>query len=264
MIYVTGDIHGEIKRFSKKRFTEQKTMTRDDIVIILGDFGVIWDREEESEREKYTLGILENRSYTTLFIDGNHENFDRLAAYPVKEWNGGLVHEIRPHVLHLMRAQIYTIEGKTFFTFGGAASHDIEGCARKEDLEKDYTAGVLNYDDPAFRQKKDRCKREFLNYRIEGVSWWREEMPSEEEMEAGRKKLESVDWNVDYVLTHEGPTSTLNELTDGAFVPDKLTEYFESVKQKLAYKAWYFEHHHDSIAVTDKDILLYTRIMRIE
>lgn len=38
-------------------------------MIILGDFGVIWDRKE-SEEEKYNLDILANRSYTTLFLMG--------------------------------------------------------------------------------------------------------------------------------------------------------------------------------------------------
>lgn len=45
----------------------------------------------------------------TLFVDGNHDCHPRLADYPVKEWNGGLVHEIRPHVLHLMRGQVFNI-----------------------------------------------------------------------------------------------------------------------------------------------------------
>lgn len=47
--------------------------------------------------------------FTTLFVDGNHDCHPRLADYPVKEWNGGLVHEIRPHVLHLMRGQVFNI-----------------------------------------------------------------------------------------------------------------------------------------------------------
>lgn len=142
MIYITGDIHGDVSRFSRRRFKEQEYMSGDDHVIILGDFGVIWDRDVIKE-EKYDLDILENKSYTTLFIDGNHENHDRLNSFPVTEWHGGLVHEIRPNVLHLMRAQVYTIENRTFFTFGGAASHDIEGCATKEELARDYTAGIF-------------------------------------------------------------------------------------------------------------------------
>lgn len=32
---------------------------------------------------------LNDRPFTTLFVDGNHENFDLLNAYPVENWHGG-------------------------------------------------------------------------------------------------------------------------------------------------------------------------------
>ena len=70
---------------------------------------------------------LEGKPFTTLFVDGNHENFDRLYAYPVEEWHGGKVHKIRPSVIHMMRGQVFAIDGKSVFTFGGASSHDIDG-----------------------------------------------------------------------------------------------------------------------------------------
>ena len=73
------------------------------------------------------LNQLECKSYTTLFVDGNHEKFDRLSDYPVDTWNRGKVHKIRPSVIHLMRGQIFEIDGKSIFTFGGASSHDITG-----------------------------------------------------------------------------------------------------------------------------------------
>ena len=56
------------------------------------------------------------------------------------KWHGGKVHRIRPHVLHLMRGQIYELEGYRFFTMGGAKSHDIED-------------GILEPDDPNFERK---------------------------------------------------------------------------------------------------------------
>lgn len=60
----------------------------------------------------------------------------------MREWNGGLVHEVRPHVLHLMRGEVFDIGGLTVLAMGGAASNDRQ-------------------------------------YRKEGMSWWPEEMPSE-------------------------------------------------------------------------------------
>ena len=143
MIYITGDTHGEFGlRFNTTNFYEQNKMTKNDFLIICGDFGGIWDVGWESKREKHWLDWFEERSYTLLFIDGNHENFDRLNGYKEKEWNGGKVHEIRPHILHLMRGQVFEISGKTLFTFGGASSHDISG-------------GILETDDPDFKRKKE-------------------------------------------------------------------------------------------------------------
>ena len=127
-VWITGDIHGNPSRLSTDSFYEQKEFSGnkdENVVIIAGDFGLVWSREEESKNEKYWLKWLESKPFTTVFVDGNHENHVRLAIYPVKEWHGGLVHEIRPHVLHLIRGEVYSIEGRKFFAFGGASSHDI-------------------------------------------------------------------------------------------------------------------------------------------
>lgn len=69
---------------------------------------------------------LNDRPFTTLFVDGNHEIFDLLNAYPVENWHGGKIHRIAPSIIHLMRGQLFDIEGKSFFTMGGAESHDRE------------------------------------------------------------------------------------------------------------------------------------------
>ena len=70
-------------------------------------------------------------NFKKLLTDGNHENFDRLYAYPVEMWHGGKVHKIRPSVIHLMRGQIFELEEKKIFTFGGASSHDISAGIRQ-------------------------------------------------------------------------------------------------------------------------------------
>ncbi len=127
MIYITGDCHADFSRFSTAIFPEQREMTKEDYVIICGDFGGVWTKGEESPREKWDLNWLEDKSFTTLFVDGNHENFDRLYSYPVEKWHGGKVHKIRDSVIHLMRGQVFEIEDRKIFTFGGASSHDVQG-----------------------------------------------------------------------------------------------------------------------------------------
>jgi|GEM_PF-6093669 len=85
-------------------FPAQAGMTRDDFVIICGDFGGVRDG---SNSEKEDLGWLERWLYTTLFVDGKHENYDKLVQFPVEDWCSGSVQRIRPHVLHLMRGQVF-------------------------------------------------------------------------------------------------------------------------------------------------------------
>ena len=166
MIYITGDTHGGFQRFGMKYFPNQKTMCREDYAIIAGDFGGLWD---DSPRETYWLDWLEERPFTTLFVDGNHENFDRLNELPVHQWQGGNVHYIRPHVLHLMRSQVFEIGGLTFFTMGGASSHDIQD-------------GILDPAAPGFEQEYWFKRRTRQMFRVKGASWWSEELPSDEEI----------------------------------------------------------------------------------
>lgn len=134
-------------------------------MIICGDFGALW---YGGQRDKLQLELLEDLPFTIAFVDGNHENFTALSKYPVGEWNSGKVQFLRPHVIHLMRGQVSTLEGSTFFAMGGASSHSEEG--------------ILG---PA---ASDYYERLFLllgedqrQYRIVGQSWWPEELPSKEE-----------------------------------------------------------------------------------
>ena len=85
MFFITGDTHRDFTRFSAKSFPEQKNMSKDDYVIVCGDFG-IWDTSNE---ERYWLGWLNDKPFTTLFVTGNHENFDLLKVLPIENWRGG-------------------------------------------------------------------------------------------------------------------------------------------------------------------------------
>ena len=253
-VWITGDIHGNPHRLSSDIFPEQKDMTKEDVVIILGDFGLVWDYKGENKTEKYWLDWLEKKSFTTLFVDGNHECFDRLDTYPVEEWHGGKVNFIRPSVIHLMRGQIFTIEDKTFFTFGGASSHDI-------------SAGILEPDDPDYKKKKKRLDKDpYALYRINHVSWWERELPNEEEMEEGFINLGKRKNKVDYIITHSPYTSLLKHMGDGSrqYKSDRLTDYLEKIKDRVDYKAWIFGHMHMNQSFHwDRSTCLYEQIIQI-
>ena len=247
MIFITGDTHGDVRRFNNNSFYEQKEMTKDDYVIILGDFGMVWDYSGESRYEKYWLDWLDKKPFTTLFIDGNHENHDRLDAMEVEQWHGGKVHKVRPSVIHLMRGQVFDIEGLKVFTFGGARSHDIKD-------------GVLEPGDPRIKRwSKDYDKL----FRINKMSWWDRELPSEAEMEEGRQNLDKIDWTVDFILTHCTSASTTAVIGSGNYGQDILTKYLQEIKEKLTYKKWFFGHHHIDKVISAEEICLFEQIVQV-
>lgn len=249
MIYITGDTHGDwMHRLNMDSFPEQKEMTKDDYVIVLGDFG-IWDN---SKREKYNLDWLDLRNFTTLFVAGNHSNYDILDSLSVEEWHGGKVNFIRPSVIHLRRGEVFTIEDKKFFAFGGASSHDISD-------------GILDCEDPNWKDKaKALDKQGKYMYRVKGLSWWEQELPTEKEMENGRKNLAAHGNKMDFLLTHSPSTSQLYLLGGkGLYEPDRLTNYLEDIRAEVEYKKHFMGHMHLNKAINDKDIVLYEQIIRI-
>ena len=222
MIYATGDCHGNFRRFQPEYFPEQAGVTKNDVVIIAGDFGGVWFGDS---RDDETLDWLERLPFTLAFVCGNHENYDALERYPVAEWHGGKVHRVRPHVLHLMRGQVFELESYRFFTMGGAKSHDT-------------------------------------NHRINHISWWRQELPSDEEYSEALQNLERYNWQVDYIITHCAPTS-IALMGSRHNEADRLTDFLQEVRERAKYYYWLFGHYHDNKAVDEKHILLWEQIVQI-
>ena len=246
-IFITGDAHGDFTRFKKNIFYEQAELTKDDCVIIAGDFGGVWDG---SAGERHWLDWLEAKSFTTLFVSGNHENFDMLAEFPTEEWHGGKVRRVRPSIIHLLRGQIYEIQGKTFFTTGGASSHDISG-------------GILEPDDPQLKRKCRVLDHRGALYRVNHRSWWKEELPSQEEYQTTRASLDHHDWQVDYIVTHCGPTSVQAELSGKSYKADALTDSLDEVAGRCQFRNWFLGHYHTNAAIRKKFAVLYEQIIQL-
>ena len=245
-IIVTGDIHGNpFQRLNLENFPEGKTFTKEDYVIILGDFGLVWD---DSAMEHSCLNWLENKPWTTLFIDGNHENYDLLNKFPIEEWGGGRVQKIRSSVIHLLRGEVYDIGGYKFLAMGGARSHDIQD-------------GVLEVGDPRIKIWK---KDDFKLFRINHISWWEEEIPNEEERKNALKNLAENNYKVDYILTHEAPSSDVVLMDHLLYHPDEYSKWLEmEIRQKVKYKKWFFGHYHLNLDVNEKETCLFERRIRI-
>ena len=118
-------------------------------------------------------------------------------------------------MIHLMRGEVYLIEGRTVFTFGGGHSADF------------------------WRRKP-------------GASWWPQEMPEPEEYRRASESLRRVHGRVDYIVTHAAPLETgyyLSALHPGNIRPPRpeelpLTSFLEDVRHVTDYRRWYFGHLH--------------------
>lgn len=252
MIFVTGDCHANFERFAQWNFPEQDGMSRDDYVIICGDFGGIW---HDNPNERYNLSKLEQMPFTILFVDGNHENFDRLREFSIVNFHGGKAHKIADNIFHLMRGYVFTLCGKKFFVFGGGASHDIQD-------------GIL--DPAAFENENDflfeyhKMEREGKMFRVKNYSWWEEEIPNEEEMERGLQTLNEYDHKVNYVITHSAPQTIAEKISKRFSDADKLTLYLDDVSKQLQFDKWFFGHYHTYKIIDQKYVCLYDDLIRIE
>lgn len=118
MIYLTGDIHGDLSRFKNKNI---KKLKKNDTLIICGDFGFIWNG---SKKEKRILKKLGKKKYNILFVEGCHENYDLLYNYPTEEYCGGTVRKISGKLRQMVRGSIFTIDGVKIFAFGGGQQYE--------------------------------------------------------------------------------------------------------------------------------------------
>ena len=227
MIYVTGDLHGDIERFSSK---EMRQLKKGDTLLVCGDFGFVWDGSKAEQAALKKIGKLH---YSVCFIDGVHENFALLGQYPVEEWGGAVARRISGNLVHLLRGEIYTIEGKTVFAMGGGVSPDDD-----------------------FREQDDTR-----------ASW---EIPSKEEFDRAAAAIERVRGRIDYIITHEPPmkikaflqlkqqtTSAGGEITG-------LNTFFEELGRCCVFKRWFFGSMHVDKFISSSHVAVFRKVLKAE
>jgi Calcineurin-like phosphoesterase len=215
--FITGDCHGtsidsEIMKLSKGNWPASKSLTKKDYVIVAGDWGVVWNGLLDSiKTENYLINFHNKAPFTTLVVRGNHDNVLRLEEFPEVEMFGDIVKQISDTIFYLLDGHVYNIDGKTIFVMGGADSFD-------------------------------KAKR------VEGVSWWREEVPSYMTIKTGIERLAKVNNKVDYVVTHAIFTEAYEQLfgtkANERHMRDPMIQNLQVIKDTIDYKMWYCGHYH--------------------
>lgn len=224
MVCITGDTHGDYNRFRQPKL---KNLKKGDTLIVCGDFGFIW---KDTKEEQKIIKKLGKKKYNVCFIDGTHENFGLLNNYKISEWNGGKARNICGNLYHLMRGQIFTIDGMKIFTMGGGESPDID-------------------------------------IRFENNTWSRLEIPNREELLEGAQSLEDAGCTVDIIITHEPPLKIKGflKLKDKEAVRvTGLNTYFEELSSSCEFKRWFFGSMHMDKHISSSHIAVFQHIVNAQ
>lgn len=227
MIFITGDTHGDFSRLSNTNWPVSTYLTRNDYVIVAGDCGLIFN-QVQSKDEKWWLKWLSSKPWNLLMVDGNHENHPKLNKLPREEKFGGTVGKIADNIYHLRRGEIYTIEDKRILTFGGAASVD-------------------------------------KMYRIDGVSWWAEEIPSYADLDNCYCSMEKYNNNVDYIIAHTCPQALAPVIAGrrGSSVFDDPTQkMLDHITSGCTFSHFICGHWHEDVSY-GRYHFLYNKIVNL-
>lgn len=217
-LFVTGDTHGglDMSKLNSRHF-KCADLTKDDILVIMGDAGFIWS---DSATEKFWQEFLNNKPWTTFCVLGNHENYDRIEQLPTTTFGGEMCYKVSDSIFYAMSGKVYNLCGQKCLVVNGADSHDI------------FVDG----------------KR----YRYPHISWWEQEQITEEDIEVAKTNLAKYNGTVDYVFTHTGGSKICNFLGFNPTISDKR---LDKILNGTIYKEHFCGHYHIDKLTPDGRIL---------
>ena len=225
-LFVTGDIHQsvDIHKLSSSNFKIKNDLTKNDILVITGDIGLVWNYGQAPfGEEKYWRNWLNNKPWTTFCTLGNHEAYNLIETFPIVEFCGGRARKITDSIYYEIRGEIYNLNGKICLSLGGAESIDKE-------------------------------------FRKEGISWWPQEQITEDDIRRARKNLKRYSYKVDYIFTHTGGINVSSFL---GFTPTISDVRLDEILHEIEYSHHYCGHYHVDMNVDGKTRILYNDILEI-
>lgn len=207
-LFVTGDVHGDAY-FDKMSDPELLGLTKSDYVLVCGDLEVV---RADPEERAFCIKRLEEMPYSTLFIDGNHEELDLIASYPEETWRGGRVRRISESIRYLERGQVFEIDGMSVLAMGGAKTF---AHARE--------AGLLTGPDAGIPNGLQRAET-MANLARHGN-------------------------RVDVIASHTAPSGVLPLLPQRESVPvSEFTDWLQEIADSSAFGQWLFGHYHCDVS----------------
>lgn len=223
MIYITGDLHGDIERLKAKAV---KRLKKGDSLIVCGDFGFVWDG---SKAELKILKWLGKRRYNLLFVEGIHDNLELLKTFPEEDWNGGRVRVISGKLRQLIRGHVFQLEGMRILAFGGGEKED--------ELDEEAPPEGRIEDDLPTLQELDACRE-----RLKGCD-------------------NQLDYIVTHQAS--GAVRQLMNLNSGKERVSYLHRFFDEVRGVCGFKRWFFGSTHQDKYIPPKDLSVFKNVIPI-
>ena len=232
MIYIIGDRHGDLE-FVREFCDYHPGISRDDVLIILGDVGINYDLNRQEKKVKKTLAKL---PVTLLCVHGNHEERPRnIKSYKeIDYFNGVVYQEIRfPNILFCRDGENYRIGNRRFFVLGGAYSTD-----KYLRLEK-------------------------------GWKWFDSEQPSPDDRINAENRIIQYDNLFDIVLSHTCPRKYIGKglkhvYHDQHEIDYSTEDWLDDIENRITYNHWYFGHFHQDRDLNDKMTAVYDEVIMID
>ena len=225
MIYITGDMHGDIQTF--KDIMGKITCKLENTLIVLGDLGANYYLNKTDKKFK---NIISQYNINLFVIRGNHDANPANLNYmkEIKKYeNIGYIEEEYPNIFYAKNGEVYNIENNTFLVLGGAYSVDKW-------------------------------------YRLEkGYKWFADEQMTEEEKQNfWNKNIIKVDTILSHTCPYANrPIHLFLTQIDQSSVDNSMEKFLDEVKLKVEYKNWFFGHYHADEKVEEDMYMLYNGII---
>lgn len=226
MIYITGDMHGDI---SQMRQVMQKINCKpNNTLIVLGDFGANYYFDKKDDIFK---NAISEYNINIFVIRGNHDGNPSLIENIQKEEkynNIGYIEQKYPNIFYAINGNIYNIEKSQFLVLGGAYS-----------VDKFYRLSM-------------------------GYKWFSDEQMTIPERENFLQNCPNeVDNIITHTCPYTNiPKHLFLKTIDQSTVDNSMEYFLQEVKEKIKYKNWFFGHYHNNEQIEENMYMLYDGVIK--
>lgn len=226
MIYITGDMHGDINQM--RQVMEKINCKLNNTLIVLGDFGAnyYFDKKDnvfKSAISEYDINIF--------VIRGNHDgnpihvkNIEKIEKYN----NIGYIEPDYPNIFYAINGNIYNIQNNDFLVLGGAYSVD-------------------------------------KFYRLQmGYKWFSDEQMTLTEKENFLQNYpQKINTILSHTCPYENiPRFLFLKNIDQNTVDNTMEYFLQEIKEKIEYKNWFFGHYHSNMQIEENMYMLYDGVIK--